>query len=422
MHELVYTSAPKGLKPGSQGFCTVACSAGLPPNLMMRLESLSGYRPLVPPGQSTTGGNPVSVHPVVRSHLILRVGGTDWHVLSRIADAGVDYTQRANKIAHHIVFEPSELPPDGPAALLACESRFFRSWDGEPKWMMKPAPFPPIHAQPPNCGSRCSLYCKYWEQVTGDAGWGGVLAETARDSNFDHRQQVILIVTPETDTIALFAESLALLPPKMRWQTTFATCCPAPVLGAGQTTHHTRFMSGIHCRWRCVLAGSAEMAQVGLSSDAMLLDLTQPLKSVLRPNNVPVPGPLVKAARSGNTPWIHAGILAGLSAALDAERQHDNHDPVASESHGDEPEETVPIAKRPKTSKKTRFRDSGKSIENNPEARSQKPKAFGPNWGLIVLLGWGLLFFGVPAWLIVMMVFAKGCQSKNTEVRSEKLE
>ena len=32
-HELVYTSAPRGLKPGSKGFCTVACTADLPESL-----------------------------------------------------------------------------------------------------------------------------------------------------------------------------------------------------------------------------------------------------------------------------------------------------------------------------------------------------------------------------------------------------
>ena len=404
MHELVYTSAPKGLKPGSQGFCTVACSAGLPPNLAMRLESLSGYRPLVLPGQQAAGGNSASVHPVVRSYLVLRVGGVDWHVLSRIADAGVDYTQRANKIAHHIALEPSELPPAGPAALLTCESRFFRSWDGEPKLIMKPAPFPQIQSQPPNCGSHCSLYCKTWKQVTGDAGWGGVLAETAREN-----RQVILVVTPETDTIALFAESLALLPPEIRWQTTF-------------TTYYTRFPSGIGCRWRCVVAGAPDMSQIGLSptvlfgrsTDAMVIDLTQPLK-------IPVPTPLVKAARSGKAinEFINAGNIAELSDVLDAERQQDNRAEAASESYDDEPDETVPMAKALKTPKKSKKRKRSKQdrlYDNNFHdnematvvlrvAEKQQDK-----WGLFVLLGLGLLFFGVPAWLIVMLVFAKGCQ------------
>ena len=43
-HEIIYTSAPQGLKPGSHGFCTVAATAGIAKNLLERLESLSGYR------------------------------------------------------------------------------------------------------------------------------------------------------------------------------------------------------------------------------------------------------------------------------------------------------------------------------------------------------------------------------------------
>ena len=61
-HELLYTSAPSGLKPGQHGFCTVAASAALPRNLWDRLEALSGYRH----GE----GNPV-----VRAHWLVSVGG-----------------------------------------------------------------------------------------------------------------------------------------------------------------------------------------------------------------------------------------------------------------------------------------------------------------------------------------------------------
>ena len=43
--ELVYTSAERGLRPGTSGFCTVAMTRGLPPALVPRLEALGGYRP-----------------------------------------------------------------------------------------------------------------------------------------------------------------------------------------------------------------------------------------------------------------------------------------------------------------------------------------------------------------------------------------
>ena len=387
MYELVYTSAPKGLKPGSQGFCTVACSVGMPPNLMMRLEALSVYRQLNMSGQQSG-----SVNPVVRSHLVVRVGGTDWHVLSRIADSGIDYTQRSNKIAHHIVFDASELPPAGPAALLACENRFFCKWDGEPKLILNPAAFPQIKSQPQSCGSHCSLDCKYWERISGDAGWGGVLADTAREN-----RQVNLVVTPEMDAITLFGESLALLPPEIRWQTTL-------------TTYYTRLPGGVSCRWRCIIAGSPEMSQIGLTPDAMLIDLTQPLKT-------PVPSPLVKAARNGKVPsaFINVGNIAGISAAMDAERQSggttsnrvpEEHDDTDSEfRNGNETLETVPIAKKSKKSKAAKRPKRDKFSEDR-ERRLNDTKDQG-KWGLLILLVLSLLFIGVPALLIAAMVYAK---------------
>jgi hypothetical protein len=379
MHELVYTSAPKGLKPGSQGFCTVACSVGMPPNLMMRLEALSGYRHLFPAGQPSNG-----VNPVVRSHLVVRVGGMDWHVLSRIADAGIDYTQRSNKIAHHIVFEASELSPSGPAALLACESRFFCTWEGEPKLIMKPTAFPQIKSQPG--------ICKSWERMTGDAGWGGVLAETVRENRL-----VNLVVTPEMDAMALFEEAAALLPPDLRRQTTL-------------TTYYTRFPSGVSCRWRCIIAGSPEMSQIGLTPDAMVIDLTQPLRT-------PVPSPLVKAARSGKVPTtlINVPGITGISATRDAERQTGGtlpdrqpeiRDDTASQSRdGNESVETVPIAK-PGKKAKTRKRHKRDRFHENREQWLNDTKEQ-EKWGLLLLLGLGLLFIGIPALLIAAMIFAK---------------
>ena len=41
--ELVYTSAPRGLNPDSTGFCTVATTPGMNPQVMAKLEGLSGY-------------------------------------------------------------------------------------------------------------------------------------------------------------------------------------------------------------------------------------------------------------------------------------------------------------------------------------------------------------------------------------------
>jgi len=42
-YELIYTSVPRGLKPGSRGFSTVAFTEGMPANYVQTCEGLSGY-------------------------------------------------------------------------------------------------------------------------------------------------------------------------------------------------------------------------------------------------------------------------------------------------------------------------------------------------------------------------------------------
>ena len=102
--ELIYTSVAKGLRPGSRGFCTVAETDGIATNLAGRLESLSAYRHVFPPGTPEAKDNPVNL-----AHVVLTVAGKTYHVLSRVADYGLDYTSRSNKLAHHLALEKEEL-------------------------------------------------------------------------------------------------------------------------------------------------------------------------------------------------------------------------------------------------------------------------------------------------------------------------
>jgi hypothetical protein len=58
--EILYTSAPQGLRAGASGFCTVGSTAGMEPNLAEFLEGFSGYpHPFKPPDPRTVE-NPVN--------------------------------------------------------------------------------------------------------------------------------------------------------------------------------------------------------------------------------------------------------------------------------------------------------------------------------------------------------------------------
>lgn len=81
--QLIYTSAPQGLAAGRSGHCTVARSASMREPLVLRLEQLSYYQHL-----SLSGGKERPIF----AYRIIDIRGSRFHVLSRIQDAGLDFT------------------------------------------------------------------------------------------------------------------------------------------------------------------------------------------------------------------------------------------------------------------------------------------------------------------------------------------
>jgi len=244
MQELLYTSAPRGLKPGSRGFCTVLSTQGMVAPLAAALEGLSAYRPVYP-----TGHPQVAQNPVVYSHVKLQVAGKSWHVLSRIADYGLDYSQRTNKIAHHLVLDRSELPGAGPASVLRLPDLMRTAWEGEPQ-LVPPRTLSRQPAAPAGV-------CKTWKALTGDAGWAGVVAESFLK---DSTRPVILLFEPGQDVAALFDEALSLLPPDKRWEVTFSS-------------YFTGASQGVTCLWRGIAKGSREATESLRFVNALRIDL-----------------------------------------------------------------------------------------------------------------------------------------------------
>jgi hypothetical protein len=242
--ELLYTSAPQGLKQGSRGFCTVLSTVGMPLNLATKLESLSGYRHLYPSGTPDASKNPVGF-----SHLRFMVGGRQISVLSRISDYGLDYSQRTNKLAHHIVVD-APMPACGPAALLAEPGVMRDHWDGQCANIPSPPALPDLSTEP--------QICRKWEAITGDAGWGGVVAD-AWLSTSPRPVFIIFAEHQSNELLGLIEESIALLPPSKRWQATFGT-------------YVTTLPPDVDCRVRCVVAGSDEARMA--SARGTVIDLT----------------------------------------------------------------------------------------------------------------------------------------------------
>jgi hypothetical protein len=242
-HELVYTSAPKGLMAGTSGFCTVGSTRDMPRSLTEMLEMLSGYR--------RAAGLDDDRAPVGFSLLHVVVGSDRYTVLSRVAAAGLDYTKRTNHLAHHIAFRESELARLDPAWLLDHSTLTLPpSWQGESRYLDT--------RQLPD-GERLPATCERWKSLAGDAGWGGVLAGAAADPQIN---QAVVIFRPGTDVLALLIESLKLLPREERWKQSFST-------------YYTKLPPGIACKWRFVLDGSEEAQLARRLPHTELIDLGQ---------------------------------------------------------------------------------------------------------------------------------------------------
>ena len=242
--ELHYTSVPRGLKPGSRGFCTVGMTPHMPSPLVDRLEALSGYQPVFPPHDPSA-----ALNPVVFSHLRLTISGKMVSVLSRIGPAGLDYSGRPNKYAHHVVMEGAERPEGGPAWLLSQPGFMQGAWEGEPREIPSGRTLPQ--------GDRQPGVARAWQSLIGDGGWAGVLAESFLA---DPRRTVFLVFRPGMDLLPLFVEAMALLPASRRWEVDF-------------TTYFNQLPQGVTCSWRGVLDGSDEARNAQRLPNAIFFDL-----------------------------------------------------------------------------------------------------------------------------------------------------
>ncbi len=179
---------------------------------MLQLEKWSHYQHL-----SLSGGQERPIH----CCRIIDVRGTRYHVLSRIQDAGLDFTGRTNFVAHHLVFTPEEVREfPSPAVILRDWTGWAKSWSQEPlildteDWSSLKA----LH----KIGL---LPAARWQQLTGDSANGyGLL---------DYRSGIVFCVDGVSgeEVLGLIGESLELLELRdpshdfraTRWQYTFTT-------------------------------------------------------------------------------------------------------------------------------------------------------------------------------------------------------
>ena len=196
--QLIFTSAPRGLVAGRSGFCTVARHASLSERLTQQLEAL-GTPHDAAEGETFTFRR-------------LEAGSQTWYVLSRFIARGLDYSQRDNRLAHHVVFTAEEaavLPP--PAAVALRWNDWKDTWSEEPTWLKEDTRPLPLASHP---------------VLTPAAGWrefAGTGAKAAWLVNASGAASVSLLNPPSSaQLLRLLAESSALLG-RAAWSATFTT-------------------------------------------------------------------------------------------------------------------------------------------------------------------------------------------------------
>jgi hypothetical protein len=292
--QLIFTSAPQGLTPGRSGYCTIARHRAIPERLAQLLESV-GTPHERPEGETFT-------------FRTLEAAGKNWCVLSRFVARGLDYTQRDNRLAHHLIFsleEAAVLPP--PAAIAGRWKGWRDEWSGAPIWLE--GEDRPLHLETQTPLTPAVT----WREETGTG------AKAAWLINASGPAAVGLLNPPETlRLLRLLAEASALLG-NSAWAATFTTDATTTgtdgFLWAVNSTSAASTIDFTTAKSLPAPSGDiARQAAAGLTSPKVLAG--QPQRRATVPS----------APTSGNNAaaWIIGGVIifaAGAAAVFMLNRQ-----------------------------------------------------------------------------------------------------
>ena len=283
--QLVFTSAPQGLTPGRSGYCTVARHRAIPDRLAQLLESVGTPHEL-PEGETFT-------------FRTLEAGDRHWFVLSRFVARGLDYTQRDNRLAHHLIFTAEEaalLAP--PAALAARWKDWLAEWTGAPAWLegeTRPLALEPATPLSP---------AVTWRETTGTGAKAAWLIDATGAVSVGLRHP------PANATLLrLFAESSALIG-KAAWHATFTT--------DARITGEAGFIWAAHAERPATIDFADARTQPAPTGDLA----RQAAAGLTSPKGTPIavtrrPGAAPSAPQGGSaTPWIVGGVLLVVAASL----------------------------------------------------------------------------------------------------------
>jgi hypothetical protein len=291
--EIIHTSAVRGLKQGSHGFCTVRSTFGMAHNLATLLEKLTAYNHAYKHLEKK-----VDDHPVNYVHYTTMLGGTRYHILGHVSNAPLDHTNRSNKLAHLVAFDESEIDPSntaGPAAeALAIENNHLwrRKWDphDQPSILRNDERITLPVAELTDPAS-----CETWKQVTGNAKWAAELVNRGGDQPVP----IIFSDSQKDHCLKLVAEALSLIPPQQRWDVTFSTYFSSSL------------PTKVKCRWQFLLDTTELGKKARRSLRVKAIDLPTIFAKKLQPEE----NELSEFAECSDRPWTRSPTTRSKSRA-----------------------------------------------------------------------------------------------------------
>jgi hypothetical protein len=220
-------------------------------------------------------------------------------VLSRFVARGLDYTQRDNRLAHHLIFTAEEaalLAP--PAALAARWKGWLAEWSGAPAWLdgeTKPLALEPSTPLSP---------AVTWRETTGTGAKAAWLIDATGAVSVGLRNP------PANATLLrLFAESSALIG-KAAWHGTFTT--------DARVTGEAGFVWAAHAERPATIDfvdARTQPAPIGDLARQAAAGLTSPKGTPIAVTRRPGAAPAAPQGGSA-TPWIVGGVLLVVAAGL----------------------------------------------------------------------------------------------------------
>lgn len=298
IHELIYTSWPRGLKSGTSGFTSVAYTEGIPRKYIALCESLSAYKYLYPLDHPL-----YDMNPVMYGHHRFHINGQPLSILTKVVAAGRDYSGRENKFAHHIILNSHEMLRCGPAWAVMHGNLFMDQWYEEPRLL------PRNRVRLPRVSAlKEQFYARNWQAIFGDSKAAGAFAQAALDRPFTPS---FILFDPEKipSCLPLLVDAMVLVPPEKRWLITFNTYFFSKPMDSD-------------CQWRCCIDDPQVRSSFGKYQDALRIDLSNQSME----GNVPANRELKGCAQNGNMPsWRTVEMesekvdLPDLSSGLNGE-------------------------------------------------------------------------------------------------------